>query len=121
MDSLTGVLGKLTDLNLFPSLHVDQALQTQDLLASSWIIDLHKLQDLRELVLFLVVDTLKNYFSRLRDQSVDGRAGRGSYVASWSLTKHTTFCQKTTRKFWKNLARDARQGPRHLAAVTEPA
>ena len=75
MDSLTGVLGKLTDLNLFPSLHVDQALQTQDLLASSWIIDLHKLQDLRELVLFLVVDTLKNYFSRLRDQSVDETSG----------------------------------------------
>src|SRR6266567_2566742 len=39
------------------------------------LIDLHKLQELRELILFLVVDALKNYFSRLRDQSVDETSG----------------------------------------------
>ena len=75
VDSLTGVLGKLTDLNLFPSRQNGQALQVKDLLARSWIIDLHRLQELRELVVFLILDSLKNYFSRLRDQSVDETTG----------------------------------------------
>ena len=75
VDSLTGVLSKLTDLNLFPARQVNQTLQIKELLASSLIIDLHKLQELRELVLFLVVDTLRSYFSRLRDQSVEETSG----------------------------------------------
>jgi DNA sulfur modification protein DndE len=75
VDSLTSVLSKLTDLNLFPSRQVDQPLQVKELLSRSWIIDLHKLQELRELVVFLILDSLKNYFSQLRDQSVDETSG----------------------------------------------
>jgi DNA sulfur modification protein DndE len=70
IDSLTGVLRKLTDLRLFPS-RDNKPLDIKDLLGQSWIIDLHRLQELRELVVFLILDSLKNYFSRLRDQHVD--------------------------------------------------
>lgn len=71
VDSLTGVLRKLTDLNLFPSRQGHEALQVDQLLANAWIIDLHRLQELRELVVFLLLDSLRNYFSQLRDQAVD--------------------------------------------------
>jgi DNA sulfur modification protein DndE len=71
VDSLTGVLRKLTDLGLFPSRQSREVLEVNQLLANAWIIDLHRLQELRELVVFLLLDSLRNYFSQLRDQTVD--------------------------------------------------
>jgi DNA sulfur modification protein DndE len=75
VDSLTGVLRKLTDLRLFPSRQSRGVLQVNQLLSNAWIIDLHRLQELRELVVFLILDSLRNYFSQLRDQTVDESTG----------------------------------------------
>lgn len=75
VDSLTGVLRKLTDLALFPSRGSHEPLQVSQLLANAWIIDLHRLQELRELIVFLLLDSLRNYFSQLRDQTVDEKTG----------------------------------------------
>jgi len=74
VDSLTGVVGKLTDLNLFPTKH-HRPLQIKELLSQSWIIDLHKLQELRELVVFLVLDALRYHFAQLQDQRVNSASG----------------------------------------------
>lgn len=75
VDSLTGVLAKVTDLRLFPQRGRDQIVDVHELLAKPRIIALHRLQELRELVVFLVLDSLKNYFSRLKDQAVDQTSG----------------------------------------------
>ncbi len=74
-DSLMGVLRRLTDMNLFPSKQVDVSLQAKDLATRSWIIDLHELTELRELVVFLVLDSLRNWFNRLPDQQVNATTG----------------------------------------------
>jgi DNA sulfur modification protein DndE len=74
MDSLTNVLGKLTDLHLFPDVG-GRSVELQDILRQSWIIDLHKLQELRELVVFLTLDVLRYHFGLLQDQRVDDPSG----------------------------------------------
>lgn len=74
-DSLMGVIRRLTDMNLFPSQQLDQALQAQELLTRPWVIDLHELTELRELVVFLMLDGLRAFFNRLPDQSVNNASG----------------------------------------------
>lgn len=74
-DSLMGVIRRLTDLNLFPSQQLDQAMQAQELLTRPWVIDLHGLSELRELVVFLMLDSLRAFFNRLPDQNVNNTTG----------------------------------------------
>jgi len=74
-DSLMGVVRRLTDMNLLPSQQVDVALQARELTTRSWIIDLHQLSELRELVVFLMLDGLRGYFNRLPDQKVNATKG----------------------------------------------
>jgi DNA sulfur modification protein DndE len=74
IDSLSAVVAKLTDLHLFPS-ESDKVLDINELLTQSWIIDLHGLQELRELVVFLTLDALRYYFGLLRDQGVNTTTG----------------------------------------------
>lgn len=73
-DSLTGVLGKLTDLHLFPG-PGDHTVELKEMLRQSWIFDLHKLQELRELVVFLTLDALRYHFGLLQDQSINDATG----------------------------------------------
>lgn len=73
-DSLTAVLGKLTDLHLFPA-RGEPVMDLKDILKQSWIIDLHKLQELRELVVFLTLDALRYHFGLLQDQVVNETTG----------------------------------------------
>jgi DNA sulfur modification protein DndE len=73
-DSLTSVLGKLTDLHLFPGVG-DRVLDLDEILRQSWIIDLHRLQELRELVVFLTLDAFRYHFGLLQDQSVNDATG----------------------------------------------
>ena len=108
VDSLTGVLGKLTDLNLFPSRRLDDAMQVQELLANSWIIDLHNLQELRELVVFLVLDSLKNYFSRLRDQSVDETTGARELRCLLAIDEAHNFLPKDNAQVLEKRLREMR-------------
>lgn len=74
-DSLMGVVLRLTDMNLFPSQMVDVALQAKDFASRPWVINLSTLSELRELVVFLVLDSLRSYFSRLPDQHVNNATG----------------------------------------------
>ncbi|HET7625849.1 MAG TPA: DndE family protein [Verrucomicrobiae bacterium] len=74
-DSLMGVVRRLTDMNLFPSQMVDVALQAKDFATRSWVINLSTLAELRELVVFLVLDSLRSYFNRLPDQQVNNTTG----------------------------------------------
>lgn len=74
-DSLMAVVRRLTDMNLFPSQMVDVALQAKDLVTRPWVINLSTLSELRELVVFLILDGLRSYFNRLPDQQVNPATG----------------------------------------------
>lgn len=71
VDSLTSVLSKLTDLRLFASAAGGRTTGVAEFLRTPQIIDLHGLSELRELVVFIVLDTLRACFTRLPDQRVD--------------------------------------------------
>ena len=73
-DSLTAVLAKLTDLHLFPG-ESEKVLDLQEILRQSWIVDLHRLQELRDLVVFLTLDSLRYHFGLLQDQRVNDPTG----------------------------------------------
>lgn len=107
IDSLTSVLGKLTDLNLFPS-NQEEVVPPGQLLGSSWVIALHKLQELRELVVFLALDAFRYHFNLLPDQLVEKSSGLKELRTVFVIDEAHNFLPKDKAQVLEKCLRELR-------------